>query len=242
MPCFPLHRYWLRCVRVVIWMLYASLKRTVRILILCCHGDAQINLPSNEVSLSVCILTFGLCRWCLVLWCQTCWCCSTRRRAPPCQRARPPAAASTRRPPKSGCSGGSACYASSTGGWMSRSSCLRPSRKVWGHPRLYWLLGMKISKFLQFLLILGKVKGHRFCSASWKRRVNMPCGWPVLFSLSVSVLRGLPRQTWPVCQGVRDAANESGLLHAHAIHTSCAVGLLSGPKVSKDPNNDAISP
>lgn len=52
--------------------------------------------------------------------------------------------------------------------------------------------------------------------------------------VSASVLRGLPRQTWPVCQGVQYAANESGLLHAHAIHTSCTVGLLSGPEVRAD--------
>ncbi|TKS91061.1 Patatin-like phospholipase domain-containing protein 2 [Collichthys lucidus] len=41
----------------------------------------------------------------------------------------------------------------------------------------------------------------------------------------------------PIKKGVRYAANESGLLHAHAIHTSCAVGLLSGSKVSIDLNN-----
>ncbi len=60
--------------------------------------------------------------------------------------------------------------------------------------------------------------------------------------VSVSVLWGLPRQTWSVCQGVGDAASESGLLHAHAIHTSRTVGLLGGPEASMDPNNDSISP
>ena len=35
--CPPLHRYWLRCVKVVIRMRYASWKRTVSILLLCSH-------------------------------------------------------------------------------------------------------------------------------------------------------------------------------------------------------------
>lgn len=57
-------------------------------------------------------------------------------------------------------------------------------------------------------------------------------------SLLVSVLRGLPGQIRPVRQGVQDAACESGLLHAHAIHTPRAVGLLGGPKVSTHLNNE----
>ncbi len=133
--CFRLHRYWLRCVRAVIRMLYASLRRTVSIL-LRYHGDFQISSPSYDASLSASSFTFELCHWCRVLWCQTCWCWSVQLRAPPCQRACPTAAASIRKPPKSGCSGGSTYCVNNTGGWMSRLLCLRPSRKVRCHPRL----------------------------------------------------------------------------------------------------------
>lgn len=71
----------------------------------------------------------------------------------------------------------------------------------------------------------------------------MPFCW-LVFSIrcvSVSVLWGLPRQTWPVCHSVWDAASESGLLYAHALHTSCAVSLFSCPEVS-NLISDSISP
>lgn len=99
---------------------------------------------SCDASPSASALTFGLCHWCHVLWRQTCWCWSVQPLAPPCLRAPPPAAASIPRQPKSGCSGGSAYCGNSTGGWMSRSFCLRQSRKVFCHLSLCWLLATKI--------------------------------------------------------------------------------------------------
>lgn len=64
--------------------------------------------------------------------------------------------------------------------------------------------------------------------------VHMPCSWvSSLLCGFDSVLWGLPGQIRPVCQGVRDAARESGFLHAPAVHASCPVGLLCGPKVSE---------
>lgn len=125
----PLLRYWLKCVRVVIRMLYGSWKRTVSI------------LPRYH-SESASSVTFGLCHWCNALWRQTCWWWTTRPRALLLQRAQPTAAASIQKPQKSGFYGGSACCVNNTGGWMSRSSCPCPSRKVRCHPWSYCLLVM----------------------------------------------------------------------------------------------------
>lgn len=42
----------------------------------------------------------------------------------------------------------------------------------------------------------------------------------------------MPGQLWALQQGLQDAAHESGVLHAHALHASGAVSLLCGPEVS----------
>lgn len=55
---------------------------------------------------------------------------------------------------------------------------------------------------------------------------------PRTFSLSDSVLRGLSGQVGCVLHGLCHASSEGSLLHAHALHAPCAVGVLGRSEVS----------